>query len=341
MKKFFLTLATASAVAACAPPEATKPLNINPPSEAPSKATEAAATSWIPLNDLGAGTYLGQTGGLYPSGSNTPPEPYKAKLMAACTAVKPLSASGSLDEATGKIGFVSIGASTCKMFMGRLIELANDYPELNPKLKLVNCAKGGMDIIDISDPTAPAYTSYWNTVAESLAAAGLSHNQVQVVYFETDNLHDTTDDFGVRTNLVFDNLVTAMHLLKSKFPKLRLCYFNGRTSTQYISDPDLLARHGEPRAYYFGWAVRNLLAAQMAGVPYLNAFGASANAPFLAWSFYDWTDGATPRTTDGFEWLATDTTDGLHPSNAGKTKVANKMLAYFSGNPAAATWFKD
>jgi hypothetical protein len=341
MKKFFLTLATASAVLACAPSETLDAPAPHLPDGSPTPTLDATGTGWMPLNDLGTGTYLGQVGGLYPGGINTPPDSYKDKLTAICSAVKPLNAAGIPDLATGKIGFVSIGASTCKMFMDKFMDVADTYLYLNPKLRLANCAKGGMDIIDISDPTTPAHASYWNAVTENLTAAGLSYNQVQVVYFETDNLHDTTSDFSARTDLVFGNLVTAMHLLKAKFPKLRLCYFNGRTSTQYITDPDLLARHGEPRAYYFGWAVKNLLAAQISGAVYLNPFGADANSPFLAWGFYDWTNGATPRSTDGFKWLPEDTTDGLHPSSTGKTKIANKMLAYFSGNPAAMQWFRE
>lgn len=206
---------------------------------------------------------------------------------------------------------------------------------------MANCAKGGIDILDMSDPALPTYTSYWNTVTENLTAKGLTYNQVQVVYFESDDLHNTVSGFTERTTLVFNEMITVLHLLKTKFPKLRLCYFNGRTTTQYLTDPTLIAKHGEPRAYYYGWTVKKLIEAQMTGVDYLNPYGGYANSPFLAWCFYDWTEGATPRTTDGFKWLPEDTTDGLHPSTLGKQKVAERMLDYFKTNAYASTWFKE
>lgn len=319
-------------------PETTIPIPVTPDGADPAVDD---FDSLIPINDLGTGTYLGSMGGLYPGGANVPSASYKSKYEYFCSVVKPLSSTGSHDLANGKIGFISIGASTCKMFMDRFMQLSNDYADLNPKLTLANCAKGGIDLIDMTDAALPTYTSYWNSVSENLTEKGLTYNQIQVVYFESDDLHNTISTFPDRPNMVFNELVTVMHLLKTKFPKLRLCYFNSRTTTEYLTDPTLFAKHGEPRANYFGWSVKWLIGAQIAGADYLNPYGGYANSPFLAWCFYDWTKGATPRTTDGFKWLAEDTADGLHPSNTGKQKVAEKMLDYFKTNPYASTWFNE
>jgi hypothetical protein len=48
----------------------------------------------IPLTDLGAGTYQGFQGGLYPGGTNEPPAAYQQLGIARSRAVQPLNQDG-------------------------------------------------------------------------------------------------------------------------------------------------------------------------------------------------------------------------------------------------------
>ena len=73
----------------------------------PALAANFAAT---PLNDLGAGTYLGFEGGLYENGTNQPPADHLSVGLARKALVRPLDTNGS-PSATGKIVLLSIGMS--------------------------------------------------------------------------------------------------------------------------------------------------------------------------------------------------------------------------------------
>jgi hypothetical protein len=73
----------------------------------------AVAVSAIPINDLGTGTFRGDTGGLYPHGLNYPTGTYATDLMKTCNNVRPLDTFGNpTTDKTGKIVFISLGWST-------------------------------------------------------------------------------------------------------------------------------------------------------------------------------------------------------------------------------------
>ena len=61
------------------------------------------STGHIPINDLGTGTYLGMTGGLYANGSNFRPPAHQAAGLAFAAQVQPLDASGMPDPVNGKV----------------------------------------------------------------------------------------------------------------------------------------------------------------------------------------------------------------------------------------------
>jgi hypothetical protein len=62
-------------------------------------------------------------------------------------------------------------------------------------------------------------------------------------------------------------------------------------------------------------------------------------APWLAWGPYLWADGRKPR-SDGLIWECTDfISDGTHPSDAGRTKVAQLLLSFFKTDSTATIWF--
>src|SRR4026209_629931 len=69
-------------------------------------------TAKIPITDLGTGTFMGFTGGLYPGGVNTPSGRYAKDLMSFASNIAPLNSKGKTDSVKGKIGFISLGGST-------------------------------------------------------------------------------------------------------------------------------------------------------------------------------------------------------------------------------------
>jgi len=70
-----------------------------------------SSLGFTPLNDLGAGTYQGQQGGLYPRRSNTMPSSHLDLGKSLAAQVQPLGANGAPDGLNGKIVLNSIGVS--------------------------------------------------------------------------------------------------------------------------------------------------------------------------------------------------------------------------------------
>src|SRR5438876_1045248 len=97
-------------------------------------------TGHTALNDLGAGTYQGVTGGLYINGANTRPPAHEAIGLDLAT---------MLSTNTGTNVLISIGMSnTTQEFntkAGAFEPRANADPAKNPRLVIVDCAQGGQD----------------------------------------------------------------------------------------------------------------------------------------------------------------------------------------------------
>jgi lysophospholipase L1-like esterase len=65
-----------------------------------------------------------------------------------------------------------------------------------------------------------------------------------------------------------------------------------------------------------------------------------ARSPLLLWGPYLWADGVKPRKGDGLNWQRSDfVSDGTHPSDTGRQKVADQLLRFFKTDPFARTWF--
>jgi hypothetical protein len=97
----------------------------------------------------------------------------------------------------------------------------------------------------------------------------------------------------------------------------------------------------EPHSYESGFAVKWLIADQMAGKPELNydPKKGKVNSPWLAWGPYLWADGTKAR-SDGLVYLREDLAqDGTHPSMSGREKVAKLLLSFLRTDPTARPWF--
>jgi hypothetical protein len=125
---------------------------------------------------------------------------------------------------------------------------------------------------------------------------------------------------------------------KAKFPSLRVAYLSSRIYGGYATGP----LNPEPYAYESAFPVRWLIARQINGDQALNydAARGEVRAPILLWGPYLWADGITPRKADGLTYSREDLAgDGVHPSEAGRKKVAKLMLDFFKSDPLAKTWF--
>lgn len=296
----------------------------------------AISTGFTPINDLGTGTFNGWTGGLYPGGSNNMPQAHMQGGLALAGQVQCLDTSGNPD-ANGNMVWLSIGLSNTTQEAQQFIPLANAYPSKNPNLVLVDGAQGGQTASIISTPSNAGYANFWNTVGTRLSNAGVTANQVQVIWLKEANIAG-----AVPIQEYYDSLVVQFkricNELKQRFPKVKLCYVASRISARYATT----TLNPEPYSYWTGWAVKKVIEDQISGDPQLLYSGPGANAPWLSWGIYMWSDGSTPQATNpNIFWNcpADFNPDGTHPSTAGAQKVAALLLNFFSTDSTTTPWF--
>jgi len=288
-------------------------------------------TTPTPLIDFGNATYRGFQGGLYPNGSNQRPAAHNAAGVAISQNIKPLNSTGSIDDANGKIVWMSIGMSNATQETQAFLSLMQTYANKNPKLTLLDGAEGGMDINAINSANA----AYWGDVNARLTTAGLTPAQVQIIWYKEAEAQPADTSFDSYPNALKMKYRSVMQLLKAKFPNLKLVYLSDRIYAGYATS-DL---NPEPFAWYTGWTVKRLIEDQISGDASLNYTGANPSAAWLSWGPYLWAKGTTPR-SDGLTWLPSDyQSDGTHPSATGRQKVAQMLLQFFSTDETAKTWF--
>jgi hypothetical protein len=289
------------------------------------------STGLVPLPDLGVGDYHGQQGGLYLEGRNMPPPAHAAAGLKLARAILPLDAAGH-PFAGGKIVLLTVGMSNTTQESQVFQRLAAADPDLNPHLVIVDGAQGGQT----ANVTARPDANYWSVNAARLRAAGVTAEQVQMVWLKQANA-GPTQPFPIEAKKLEADLVQALHNLHEKFPNLKITYLSSRTYGGYAGTP----LNPEPHAYETGFAVKWLIADQIAGAAELNFDSAkgAVRAPWLAWGAYLWTDGTKGR-QDGFVWQREDCgPDGTHPSDSGRKKVAELLLKFFKTEPTAQPWF--
>ncbi|MDP3451821.1 MAG: hypothetical protein Q8R90_02605 [Bacteroidales bacterium] len=337
MKKICLIVLSAYLSAACSEKPA---IEEKPPIQT---GCAAASTGFVPINDLGVGTFTNAwgekwKGGLYTDGSNYPPAFYKATGIQLANMVQGLDPNGYSDEVNGKIVWISIGMSNTTQETQQFIQLAKTYPNINPKLTFVDGAVGGMTASIISSPGSSGYTTYWTTVATRLANSGVSANQVQVIWLKEANVAGSTpvrqyyDSLKVQINRIVNEL-------KTRFPNVKLCYISSRISGRYATT----TLNPEPYAYYSGWAVKSVIEDKIDLDSKIATAAPMVKAPWLGWGVYLWSDGSTPQYTNpNVFWNCPgdfNPTDGTHPSVTGAQKVGELLLTFFSSDSTAKIWF--
>ncbi len=285
----------------------------NPPRE---------STGMVPLTDLGASRHLGEPGGLYPDGKNTPPPAHAAAGLKLARAITPLDAAGKPAK-DGKIVLLSVGMSNATQEFSTFQRLAANDAAINPRLTLVDGAQGGQTAMI----TAKSDANYWTVNTERMKAAGVTAAQVQVVWLKQANA-GPTQPFPAEAKKLQADIAQTLRNLHAKLPNLKIAYLSSRTYAGYAATP----LNPEPHAYETGFAVKWLIADQIAGKT-------DATSPWLAWGPYLWADGTKTR-VDGFMWAKEDFgPDGTHPSDAGRRKVAALLLKFFKNEPTAQPWF--
>ncbi len=301
--------------------------------------TTYGSPAYIPINDLGTGLWNGFMGGLYPNGSNIIPVGHKTAGMQQAGQIQPLDANGNPDPVNGKIGFISIGMSNATLAFSTFIPMGNADVLKNPKVQLADCAEGGMSAAKISLTNAPYYHHYWDTtVMNRLLNAGLTSQQVQVIWYkEADVVGNTSLSPQVYADSLIAGSKRIMNIIKTKFPNAKICYIASRIYAGYATS----TLNPEPYSYWQGWAMKWMIESQINNDPLLQYAGAGANSPWLCWGTYNWANGTTPR-SDGLTWdCPVDfSSDGTHPSVAGRQKVATKLLNFLDTD-STACWYRN
>ncbi len=291
------------------------------------------STGRIPLNDLGAGLYSGEAGGLYPGGSNQRPLSHDLAVDRVGRVLL-RDAQGSPDPQSGKIVLMSVGLSNTTMEFRAFQTLARDDQGKNAAVVLVDGAEGGQDARTIADPDAP----YWNGVDQKLAASGVTPLQVQAVWLKQAR-RQPNEDFPEDAEILLGHLRTIVQIIQDRYPNTRAVYLSSRIYAGYAST----SLNPEPFAYQSGFSVKWLIQEQLEGSSELNfdPFRGPVLAPWLAWGPYPWADGLLPR-SDGLTWDCREfQDDGTHPARRGREKVAAMLLDFFRSDSTTAPWFLD
>ncbi|MCX6634544.1 MAG: hypothetical protein NT090_05585, partial [Acidobacteria bacterium] len=291
------------------------------------------STGMIALTDLEKGAYRGEQGGLYPGGENVPPPAHLEAGLKMAAQVTPLDREGK-PSPDGKIVLMSVGVSNTTMEFQTFRQLAAAGKELNPQLVLVDGAQPGQAAEQAANPQS----QYWRVADQRMDSAGVTNAQVQALWIkETYPLYDGQLPFPGEAKKLQGWLAGILHTAQARFPNLKLAYLSSRIYAGYA----LSAANPEPFAFEFGFSNKWVIAEQIAGKPELNYDPAKGpvRAPWIAWGPYLWADGVKGR-NDGLVWLREDLgQDGMHPSNAGREKVARLLLQFLKTDPTARPWF--
>ena len=289
------------------------------------------------LSELGKDEYQGYKGGLYPDGTNERPKDHEAAGLALAKKVQPLNADGKPDP-KGKIVLLTVGMSnTSQASQGFADQLAGDK-DVNPLVKLVNGAQGGMTAQAIADPDDKGRgTQYWSEVDNRLKKADVTREQVQVIWIKQADA-GPNQGFPKYAEKLESELQMIVQILPKRFPNVKLCYLSSRTYGGFASTP----LNPEPYAYESGFSVKWLIEKQIKGdkaLSYDSTSGA-AKSPWLSWGPYLWANGAT-KNSEGLSFDEKDFSsgDGTHESPSGQEKVGKQLLKFFKNDSTTKSWF--
>ena len=284
-------------------------------------------TGLLPINDLGAGTYLGFQGGLYSGGLNRLPAPHDQ-------AGRIIAADLAADLDAGQpFAFAVIGFSGTNRVWNEFEPLWNAHPHTQKAIKLLNLCLAGTSADDLANLSSPYWTGF---VPGALLTAQVPAGAVRVVWVQT-SVPPPPTAFPGHAQALQAYLVSALQNIKSFFPNCRIAYLTSGHYHGYANTTGL-----EPYVYEQAFGVKWVIEQQISGDPVLAFHGPSRVSPWIAWAGYPWTDGDTPRFDGLFmECPADFIADGSHPSTAGSIKCASVLFNDLLDDWTAKTWMLD
>ncbi len=280
-----------------------------------------------PLSDMTSDeVYEGEDGGLYGKGGNEPPEALQKSATAALAQIQPLDAAGKPSD-SGKVVLVSISMSNATQEFSFFKRIADADTRKSDQLTIVDCAQGGQAMAQ----WVPEDARPWQEAMNRLQSAGVTPQQVQVAWIKLANVGPSGSKTEHLAKLEADT-TAVLHNAKKRFPNLRVAYLGSRIWAGNATG----GLNPEPYAYESAFAVRHLIQKQIGGDEAL----AAGKSPLLLWGPYLWAEGEKGRKLDGLKYAKDDfTSDGVHPSNSGREKVAKLLLEFFATHPLAKGWF--
>ncbi|MBZ5586312.1 MAG: hypothetical protein LAQ30_29825, partial [Acidobacteriia bacterium] len=285
------------------------------------------SVGFTPFTNAFPVSYKGFSVSLYPNGAKRPAAHETLGLQQAAQ-VTPRDVGGAPGP-NGSIVLLSIGMSNTTMEFSAFVPLAKADARRDPRVLPVDGAVGGMTASIIQSPSAP----YWQQVDARLQAAGVTANQVQVVWMKEADA-GPAQGFPAYAQQLQREEAAVVRLLRGRFPNLKIVYLSNRIYGGYASS----SLNPEPYAYESGFAVKWLIEQQIDGDPELSVAGGAA--PWLAWGPDLWADGLTSR-IDGLAWACADVRadDGTHPGPSALQKVAAMLLDFFHSDSTARPWY--
>lgn len=288
----------------------------------PAAAVDCSRTSvgLTALPDLGTGTYKGETGGLYPGGTNEPPAAYADAGLRASRSIVPRDAQGRPDP-NGKSVLLSVGMSNATQEFSAFVAMARGDAKRDPHVVVVDGAQGGQDATRWMAPSAQT----WSVVDDRLRQNGVTAAQVQAIWLK-EALAGPRGDFASSAAELARDLATIVRTAADRYPHLQHVFLSPRTYAGYATT----SLNPEPYAYESGFAVRRVVADSIAH---------PETRPWVGWGPYLWTDGGNGR-SDGVVWTCDDVVqDGTHPSRTGQQKVAMLLQSFFDDS-RFTSWYR-
>ncbi len=234
----------------------------------------------------------------------------------------------------GVIGVVCIGMSNASQECSDFIQRrSGEYAaEINPAVRVVNCAVGGHAIERWNDPAFDA--TLWDACLQArLPAAGVRLDQVRVLYHKAANQFTTGAGgaplptypaLGSDFDAFRTNLSAFAARVRTKFPAVQAVYTSSRSYGGFAGT----VNRGEPLSYEEGHALNTWLRESP-----------SVDGVWYGWGPYLWAPACTTGITnkagvcyDRQDYVA----DGVHPAPTGRAKVSGLI----HGRLLQESWYR-